>query len=61
MIKIIEFLFFRWKKEILKIGSEVVTRVGYIDNKTWNEKWDYIDYKYINKFDGSIKIKRKYI
>lgn len=63
MKKIIEFLFFRWKKEIVKRGTERwFTRSG-VTGTTMGDNYsrDYVEYKYTNKFDGSTKIKRVYL
>lgn len=62
MKRLIEFLFFRWKCEIADRGEERwgKTRNGrHIPNSDY--KRSFIDYKYTNKFDGSVKIKRKYL
>jgi hypothetical protein len=66
MIKLIEFLFFRWKKEVVGRGAEswistpVVGGVPMSGSSTRYAR-DWVDYKYTNKFDGSTKIKRKYL
>lgn len=64
--KIIEFLFFRWKCEVLERGDEKWSRItrsmGVILEGSQQFYYrSYIDYKYTNKFDGSIKIKRVYL
>jgi len=54
---LIEFLLFRWKKEIHARGEESWYYPGYGRDGIRS----FIDYKYTNKFDGSTKIKRKYL
>lgn len=62
MIKLIEFIFFRWKKEIHARGQDTwVRNIGGVNLTNSTYKRDFIEYKYTNKFDGSEKIKRKYI
>lgn len=62
MKKLIEFLFFRWKKEIIRQGSETWQSSSFGHNVPDSDfKRTYVDYKYTNKFDGSQKIKRKYL
>lgn len=62
MIKLIEFLFFRWKKEIYKRGEEEWQK-SYLGHNIPDSEYrrSFVDYKYTNKFDGSTKIKRKYL
>jgi len=66
MKRLYEFFFSRWKREIVDRGDE-----------SWETRWrnmttgdvvsthaytrSFVDYKYTNKFDGSTKIKRKYL
>lgn len=59
--RIIEFLFFRWKREVIKQGNESWGRYTPMEFKAFSYTRDYVDYKYTNKFDGSTKIKRKYL
>ena len=61
MNKIIEFLFFRWKREIHARGQETWFREGPIYGDRIEFKRSFIEYKFTNKFDGSQKIKRKYL
>lgn len=52
LYRIYEFLFDRWKSEIIEQGLHKFTG-GY--------HRDYVKYKLVNKFDGSIKIVMKYL
>ena len=62
MLKLWEFLFDRWKKEILNQGIETWQTTDSITGYCINEyKRNYVDYRYTNKFDGSTKIKREYL
>ena len=61
MIRLLEYLFNRWKKEVVKQGSETWTRHSPAGFKQFSYTRNYVDYKYTNKFDGSTKIKRKYL
>lgn len=66
MKKIIEFLFFRWKKEIAGRGTEQWGSTPHanglpLNSHTRKYTRDFVDYKYTNKFDGSTKIKRVYL
>lgn len=62
MKRLIEFLFFRWKVTVHSRGTEKWTTYLYgSDLLSHQYQRDYIEYKYTNKFDGSEKIKRKYI
>jgi hypothetical protein len=62
MKRLIEFLFFRWKKEVMSRGSEKwfqkIVGTPIIGSEYIR---DFVDYKYTNKFDGSTKIKREYL
>ena len=65
MKKLFEFLFFRWKKEILERGEESWFTTTYVSGVSIGEtnryRRNYIDYILTNKFDGSTKIKREYL
>lgn len=62
MMRFIEFLFFRWKCEVIERGIETWTMHSLsLPNRSIEYQRNYIDYKYTNKFDGSVKIKRKYL
>lgn len=62
MKRFIEFLFFRWKQEIIKRGTESWSQKIMGTPITGSEyARDFVDYKLTNKFDGSTKIKRKYL
>lgn len=66
LYRIYEFLFSRWKMEVVDRRSEtwsntpIVGGLPIVSQATRYTR-DYIDYKYTNKFDGSTKIKRKYL
>lgn len=59
--RLYEFFFSRWKKEVVKQGKETWNRYSPMGFHQFSYTRDFIDYKYTNKFDGSIKIKRKYL
>lgn len=62
MKTIIEFLFFRWKVTIYARGEEKwITYLYGCESLGKEHLRNFIDYKYTNKFDGSEKIKRKYL
>ena len=62
MYRIWEFFFSRWKKEIIKRGSETwISRHPYLRDLDTKFSRDYVEYKLTNKFDGSQKIKRVYL
>lgn len=62
MKRIIEFLFFRWKWEVIKRGKATFIHNLHGVNMSNSEfEREYVDYKLTNKFDGSVKIKRKYL
>lgn len=66
LYRIFEFFFSRWRKEVVDRGNEIWSStpiVGGIPIVTQATRYsrDWIDYKYTNKFDGSTKIKRKYL
>lgn len=62
LYRLFEFLFDRWKKEVILQGTETwqhtLPITGHVISE--NER-NFVDYKYTHKFDGSTKIKREYL
>lgn len=63
LCRLYEFFFSRWKKEVIKQGRESWFHKSAVTGLQLGASYqrDFIDYKYTNKFDGSTKIKRKYL
>ena len=61
MKKLIDFLFFRWKREIIQEGSETWIKRPYGYNLGYETERYFVKYKLTNKFDGSEKIEKVYL
>ena len=63
LYRLYEFLFDRWTVSIIDEGKETWTSRPYgIDAELkYSYTRYYVKYKLTNKFDGSVKIKKKYI
>lgn len=62
MKKLIEFIFFRWKTEIIEEGCEAWIKRPYdISSLGYEVGRHFVKYKLTNKFDGSEKIKKVYL
>lgn len=61
MKKLYEFLFNRWKVEVIEEGWDRFKHQSVLWEDNGYFYKEYVKYKYTNKFDGSVKIKKKYL
>lgn len=61
MKKLYEFLFNRWKREVIEEGEDRFFNYSFgvrVGDPFYRQ---FVKYKLTNKFDGSVKIEKKYL